>query len=413
MHLESTRERRSDRSARIAAAPRRTLRERLRWATAPVLALSFMLVSLDAQGAGTKSSKPQPRSAGKSTQSRPTATPSGQADPDCSRAQETQRRAPSGSNLLQLALCHESQGKSATAYREFNRVIEQGVGTDANSRTARNHIDNLAPRISYLTIASRPGADLGAIQVQVDGVPLDYAAWGVPKPVDPGNHYIVASVGGSQEWSGRVTVGKDGDRKSVEIPVTGRATSSARAPSSAVVTTTPVPTQEPTPAATPPPPATGSKAAAPERAAGTTERLENPSYGDSEEEKETSKPSKFSRPASGYVLLGVGLASAGVGTYFGLRAISLRKDSDAECVRGCTQNGVDLNNQAKTAAWVSDIGIGVGALVFGIGSYILLKAPSVPSANPEPPAEKSESASLRVVPVVGPTGAAMTVGGAW
>jgi hypothetical protein len=306
----------------------------------------------------------------------------------CPKIQESQRQAPAASTLLELAICHEKQGKTATAWREFNAVIRQGVGTDASSKTARSHLNAIEPRVSRLTINGRPGVDTRAIHLTVDGLPIEDTAWGTPMPVDPGNHVIVASVGGEQQWSGRVSIGEYADQKTVEIPVGQAASSSAP-----------------------------QAAAKPEPTVEVTEKLEKPPTDAPKEEDEPDRrPERPHRPATGYVMLGAGLVGIGVGTYFGVKAISLRSKSDEKCLRGCTQEAVDFNNDAKTAAWGANIGSGVGALVFGIGSYLLLKPLSPIRKDtivPEEKDEKSDSASIWLVPQIAPTSAGASFGGAW
>ena len=107
-----------------------------------------------------------------------------------------------------------------------------------------------------------------------------------------------------------------------------------------------------------------------------------------------------------YVIGAGGLAALGTGAYFGLRAISKRKDSDRECVGGCTQAGVSLNNQAKTAARVSDIAIGVGLIGAGIAAYLFL-------TSPESEPTRASAGDLRIAPEIGPHQAALQLGGAW
>lgn len=304
----------------------------------------------------------------------------------CPKIQESQRLAPATATLLELAICHEKHGKTATAWRELNAVIRQGVGTDSSSKTARSHLNALEPQVSRLTVRARPGVDTSGIQFAIDGLPMEDSAWGTPIPVDPGSHSVVVSIGGARQWSGSVNVGEHGDRQTVDVPV-GR------------------PTASPAP----------QTPAEPEKSVPVAEKIERPPLTEppKEEDEPERRPSRPHRPVMGYVMLGAGLAGIGVGSYFGLHAISLRKDSDAGCVRGCTQSAVDLNNDAKTAAWASNIGIGVGALVFGIGSYLLLKPLSPAKTDTVVPEEKPDSASLWLVPEIAPAGAGASFGGAW
>ncbi len=300
----------------------------------------------------------------------------GQYAQACPKFAESQSLAPSSNTLLQLALCHEKEGKTASAHNEFTTVVMQASSpSDATAKTARQHADALLSKLSRLVIKVPSGSDSRGVQVTLDGLPVSPSAWGISNPIDPGSHQVAATAKGNPPWSTTVNITTPGEEKTVEVP-------GARVVDQ------------------PASPETADKSA----------KLENPFEGETAppaaEKKE--EPPTGSRPALGYVLFGAGLVGAGVGTYYGLRAISLRKDSDDRCVSGCTQEGVDLNNQAKTAAWISDFGIGLGVVGVAIGGYMLLK-------TPEPPAktEETKETTFRVVPELTSTRAGVTVGGTW
>ena len=127
---------------------------------------------------------------------------------------------------------------------------------------------------------------------------------------------------------------------------------------------------------------------------------------DKEPQDEGSAP-KRPLPVLGLVLAGAGVVSVGIGTYFGFHAISQRHESDEHCgPSGCTQTGYDLNQQAKTSAWVSNFGIGLGAVAIGVGGYLLLKKPKTAPAE-------GAGVSLHVVPELTATSAGVGMGGAW
>ena len=89
------------------------------------------------------------------------------------------------------------------------------------------------------------------------------------------------------------------------------------------------------------------------------------------------------------------------GIVTGILAFDRRAKSDDECpAERCTQRGVDLNEQAKTYAWLSNIGIGVGLLAAGAGVVLVLTAPKAP-----------KTAAIRIVPAVGPGIAGLSAAG--
>jgi hypothetical protein len=73
----------------------------------------------------------------------------------------------------------------------------------------------------------------------------------------------------------------------------------------------------------------------------------------------------------------LGLAAVGVGTYFGVRAAGKWNDSNAACPSSpCSGSaGVDLANDAKSAARIADItlaagiaGVALGTILFVVGA---------------------------------------------
>lgn len=119
--------------------------------------------------------------------------------------------------------------------------------------------------------------------------------------------------------------------------------------------------------------------------------------------------SGWSRKTVAYVVGGVGAASLAVGAVFGVRAITKRLDSNRHCPQEqCTQEGVDLNNQAKTAARVADITVGVGLVGVAVAVYLLLRPGST---SPTPPGTMAFGMDLS--PEVGPGQAGLTLRGSW
>ena len=75
------------------------------------------------------------------------------------------------------------------------------------------------------------------------------------------------------------------------------------------------------------------------------------------------------------------MAALVVGGIFGVQALSKRSDSDGECpAERCTAKGVELNDEAKTSAWIANVGIGLGLVGVVVGSFLVLTAPDKPAA---------------------------------
>ena len=74
---------------------------------------------------------------------------------------------------------------------------------------------------------------------------------------------------------------------------------------------------------------------------------------------------------------------------------------------------MSLNEAAVTAAWAANVGIGLGLVGVGVGTYLVVtangpKSPPAAAATREP-----ARTAVRVVPLAGPGGAGIAVGGSW
>ena len=104
-----------------------------------------------------------------------------------------------------------------------------------------------------------------------------------------------------------------------------------------------------------------------------------------------------------YVVGGVGIVGIGVGSYFGLRAMSKNKDSEAFCNADnvCDdQQALDLTEQAKDAALISTIGFAAGGALLAAGIVLYVVAPG-----------GDETRALRIAPSVARNGGGLSVGG--
>ena len=113
------------------------------------------------------------------------------------------------------------------------------------------------------------------------------------------------------------------------------------------------------------------------------------------------EPTPASDPGSSqrtwaYVAGGVGLVALGVGSYFGVRTLSLKSERDDVCPgdRCPTQRGVDLDDQARSAALVSTIGFGVGIAALGTAAALWLTAPRAEVGASVGPGHASASFAL-------------------
>lgn len=294
----------------------------------------------------------------------------------CAKLEESQRLLPATGTLLNLAICHETLGKTATAYAELTeaRARAQKDGQKDRVSLAEAHITALEPKLSRLTITVPTEVDLPGLRVFRDGSEIGRAAWGTAMPVDPGEHQVEARAEGHKTWTRSVQVGPDADAKSIQIEAL-----ELDAPPAVEPPPTPPP---PAPVMLPPQPAPGpqrDRRPVPRTASGDDQRV------------------------FAYVLGGVGLVGVGVGSYFGLRAFSKWSDSDKQCPKNdqCTAAGAAAAKDARTAADVSTVSFAVGGAALAVGAWLFF------SAEPS----ETRGSALWIAPALGPESASTVVGG--
>lgn len=257
----------------------------------------------------------------------------------CPKFAESQRLDPGGGTLLNLALCHEQDGKTATAWAELHEALAlaERAAFEERIQIAREHIAALEPKLSRITIVVPAEVAQPNLTVRRDGTELPRAAWGTSMPVDPGEHRIEISAPGYKPWSTTVEIGAAPDVRQVVVPPLKKT----------------APKPETKPAAVP------KWTAAPKR---PPERDVRP--------HETSGSSL--QRTLGFTTGGVGVVGLGVGGFFGLRAISKDNERDHDCELGCTPKSQVLADQATTAADIATISITAGLVALGVGAYLLL-----------------------------------------
>lgn len=120
--------------------------------------------------------------------------------------------------LLALAICHERQGKIASAWAEYLDVLGRARrdGRQDREQAARDGAESLRPKLSYLTI--RPKHPIAGLEIQRDGVSLGEGAWNVAVPVDPGQHWVSATAPGKVAWKQAIQIAQDPTSVAVEVP---------------------------------------------------------------------------------------------------------------------------------------------------------------------------------------------------
>jgi len=260
----------------------------------------------------------------------------------CPKLGESQRLDPSTGTLLNLATCHERQGKLASAWSEYSDVITfaQRDGREDRVTYARERLAQVEPRLSRLKIELSPATDGTGLEVRLDGAIVGRPAIGVAVPVDAGAHTIGASAPGKQHWE-----------QSIEVPI-GPGVQAVTVPPLADAPTT-TPAQEPAAGAAAPPPDDDARA-------GNSQRY------------------------VAYGLGGVGVVGLTLGTIFGLKAIAKNGDSNDQGCSGnnCSPEAAALREDAQRAGNISTIAFAVGGAALAGGAVLYFTAPKArPAAH--------------------------------
>jgi hypothetical protein len=254
----------------------------------------------------------------------------------CPKLAESQRLDPGGGTLLNLGFCRQNEGKLASAWAAYNEALSQAIkdGRKDREATARVHVDELQGKFSKLAIdVSDAARKIDQIEIKLDGTSVRQAAWGVLSPIDKGTHGIVVSAPGKLEYKTSIEVKDDGSVQRVPIP----------ALKDAPVVEVPHPPNE------------------------------RPSH---------------AQAIVGWITGGVGVALLGVGVVTGVLAVDARQQSNKTCNlplpngTQCDQAGYDWNERAKTYAWLSDFGVGIGVAAIATGVILIATAPKAPRVVP-------------------------------
>lgn len=282
----------------------------------------------------------------------------------CPKLAESQRLDPGDGTLLMLAQCHELTGRTATAWVLYSEVAgnSRKERRPDRERLAQERLSRLAGKLSKLTLRTSPrAAALPGLVVRLDETPLGAASFGVPLPVDPGEHRLLATAPGHLAWWSTIRIEQT---TSHEVSVPDLVEAPAAEPSASA---------PPAPASASAPPAAAS---APAPAASSVALL-GPVAGEA-------RGGRGSRSFVTYTTLGLGAASSLVGAYLGLRSISRRDSADEICqARECSDaRAVTLSQQSVRDGTLSTVFVGAGLLGLGAGAVLLLTAPPATAAGP-------------------------------
>jgi hypothetical protein len=119
----------------------------------------------------------------------------------CEKFAESEQLRPALGTLLNLAVCHEKEKKTASAWAEYTEVAGQAsrAGQADRAQFASQHAAALESQLCHvrLEMASVPRS----VEVKIDGQPLGAAVLGADIPLDPGAHTVVVSAPSKQAWT--------------------------------------------------------------------------------------------------------------------------------------------------------------------------------------------------------------------
>jgi tetratricopeptide (TPR) repeat protein len=288
----------------------------------------------------------------------------------CPKLEQSERLDPSSGTMVNLALCHEKQGKTATAWAEYLVAARMArtQGKAERAQAAERYASALEPKLSYLTISVSSKAP--GMVIRRSGTELDESALGSRLPVDPGNQVLTVSAPGKKSLELKLEIKANGDAQSVVIPrLEDDASAAAPAPSGA------------------------SNTSAPE----TTAQILPAHHPDAGQKTRT----------VGWVVGGAGIAALAVGGLFGVFALTSYGDAEKQCQSrvGCSKDAIAKRDSAETQANIANIGIGVGIVGIGVGAVLVLTA-SRASSQPA-------QGSLHVTPVANRDVAGVLIGSAF
>jgi hypothetical protein len=292
----------------------------------------------------------------------------------CPKFAASEQLAPSGGTLLNLADCYEKNGQLASAWAKFHEVAERAhrAGRADVEQMAHDRFTKIEPRLSTLTIVVPKEADVDGLQVHRDGEAVPRGAWGTALPVDGGAHGIEVTAPGKRARTLSANVAPSGDRATLTVPPLEDASATATHATPAGDATRPASREQP---------ATGGGGLS-------------------------------GRAVLGLVVGGAGVVALGVGGAFGLVAIGKNNDAASHCPaspRCNDQEGVNLTNDAKSAATASTIAFAAGGALLAAGVVLFLTAPSSSDRATGAPA----SVAPRVALGFAPAGLGPGLGGTW
>jgi hypothetical protein len=250
----------------------------------------------------------------------------------CPKFEESQRLDPGSGTLVNLAHCYEELGRLASAWSKYLEAASaaKAAGNTERETVAREQAAALAPRLSKLVISVEAGAkEISGLEVRRDGDRVGAPQWGLPIPIDAGEHTVEATAPGHTAWRSNVTVERNAATATVTVPALSAG-------------------------ASPVPESTGGP---------SDKALESGGLG--------------TQRTLAIVAAGVGVVGIGVGTVFALQSKSKHDEAEGDCSGSVcrTTQGLEASEDARSAGNIATIGMVVGLAGLAGGAALWFTAP--------------------------------------
>lgn len=269
----------------------------------------------------------------------------------CPKFELSQRVEPAVGTMLYLAECYEKTNRTASSWAMFREAasLAETSGQIDRMKTAQMRAAKLEPRLAWLTIDVAKEALVPGLQLRRNGVLVSAELSGTATPVDPGEVLVEASAPGHLPFSTKAKVAAKG-RVVVAVPAL------QAAPEAAPVA---VPPPLPHVDNVPPPVNATAQTAAPPPSSAAPAPADHPSI-------------------VPWVVGGVGVVALGVGTVFGLKAISNADDARAMCPNNHCNDpaGEKAASDAHSQATISNVSFVLGGAAVATGVVLYFTLPT-------------------------------------
>jgi serine/threonine-protein kinase len=254
--------------------------------------------------------------------------------------------------MMYLAECYERLDRVASAWLMFREAASQARAEGQMERwhTSDQRALQLEPKLPRLVVQVDPGNTMPGLEITLNGMLVPSKAWGVPLPVDPGDSQLEVRAPGYRGFSAKQSLVANGETVVVQVPGLSVAPREISAP--------------PAVSSSSPPSATQVALSA---------QRQHQQLSDEPSSRSWQKPVAIGSA-------GVGIVALGLGTYFGLYAVSRNDAAEKLCPSSdniCDDaRGLSFSRDANDAANLSNVFLIGGGVLAAAGIVLWLTAPS-------------------------------------